>query len=94
MNRLDVFLHVLLDLVLVEVLESSIVYHIVSCFFSAYTLLDNHFSAELAVSLGRLASNLDFFSADLIVAVCTLSLKSHRIQLLLVIAVDVEDVDD
>lgn len=93
-DGLDVLLHVLLDLVLIEVFESSIVNHVANYFITGSTLLNNHFSTELAVSLGSLTYYLGIFNSNLVVAFRSISLDSHSIQLLLVIAIDVEHVND
>jgi len=92
-DRLDVFLHVLLDFVFVEVLESSVVSDFASCVLAA-SLLNNHISSELAASLSGPILWHAVFGADLVVAVSAFSLEPHGIELLLVIAVDIEDVHD
>jgi hypothetical protein len=99
-NRLDVFLHVLLYLILIDVLESSILGDIataaslVTTSIVSLLFMHDHLGPELAPSLGSLPCWHSVLSVDLVVAVGALALELHGVELLLVVAVYVENVDN
>lgn len=100
MNRLNVFLHVLLNLILIDVLESSILSDIVTASSLVTTtivcllFMHNHLCPKLAPSLGCLPCWHSILSVELVVAVGALALELHGVELLLMVAVNVENVDN
>ena len=94
-NRLDVLLHVLLDLVLIEVLKAATVL-CVSIAVGTWLLLDEHVSAKLDVSLSSLADELRLRIVSSVVARSSFSLLRHlhSIERCLIVAVYVKDIDD
>ena len=98
MNRLDVLLHILLDLVLIEVLQSTVC-SIAHVLLSGSALIRHEYVCSKLASLGCLTLVVFLlFSIQLLVAISTLSTLLlhllHRIELLLMVVVDIEDVDD
>ena len=90
MNWLYIFLHVLLDLIFVEVLEAAVVNHLFCSFFFTRSLLFDDIctkSTSGSWCLTRVSAN--FFKR-----VMTLALQLHSIQLFLMVAIDVKDVND
>ena len=95
MNWLDVLLHVLLNLVLVEVLKAATILCI-SITIGTWLLLDEHVSAKLNVSLGSLADELRLRIVSSVIARSSFSLLCHlhSIERCLIVAVYVKDIDD
>ena len=96
MNGLDVLLHVLLNLVLIDVLESAILGCIIVLIVShtGALLLHNHVGTKLTSSLGFLSCWHSIISIELVVAINSFARQLHRIELLLVIAIDIKHVDN
>ena len=97
MDWLDVLLHVLLDLILIEILESAIISGIALVGSTTSAFLDNHINTEFASPMSRLTHELftAFLLIKLVVAVSSVPLcEFHGVELLFVVVVDVEDVDD
>jgi hypothetical protein len=92
----DVFLHVLLDLILIDILKSTIFSIILSLSFtcpSPFVLYD-HISTKFASCLAFLTGWNTLFRIELVIAINSLALHFHGIELLLMVAVDVEHIDN
>ena len=78
-HSLDILLHVFLDFVLVQILETTMVYHL---------------GGSAAIALISDFAHSSFSTATNLLKIITLTRHLHCVKLLLVVAVDVKDIDD